>query len=122
MVILFVAITFAIFVGIDALMERRQRNTLAHEGEALHSRLRESEPEFVAGYEMPEDARLLMRLLDASDSDALLCPLLAALLEIVESGKRPNRMLLIQKIDALKLRLETGDAVELADTLRAALD
>jgi glycine cleavage system H protein len=55
MVILLVAITFAIFVGIDALLERRRRHTLAHEGEALHARLRESEPEFVAGYEMPGD-------------------------------------------------------------------
>jgi len=55
MVILLVAITFAIVVTIDAVLERRRRQVLAHEGEALHTRLREAEPNFVAGYDMPPD-------------------------------------------------------------------
>lgn len=55
MVILLVAITFGIIVTIDAVLERRRRGALAHEGEALHARLREVEPNFVAGYEMPEN-------------------------------------------------------------------
>ena len=55
MVILLVAVTFAIIVAIDAVLERRRRAVLAHEGEALHTRLRETEPHFVAGYEMPAD-------------------------------------------------------------------
>lgn len=55
MVILLVAITFAIIVAIDAVLERRRRAALAHEGEALHARLRESKPNFVAGYEMPQE-------------------------------------------------------------------
>lgn len=55
MVILLVAITFAVIVTIDAVLERRRRRVLVHEGEALHARLREVEPNFVAGYEMPEN-------------------------------------------------------------------
>jgi len=55
MVILLVAITFVIIVAIDSVLERRRGAVLATEGEALHARLRETEPRFVAGYEMPED-------------------------------------------------------------------
>lgn len=73
-----------------------------------------------AGLALPEDARLLMGLLGIED-DELVFPVLEKLLEIVESGKRPNRMLLIQKIDALIMR-ECGHKVtELAQVLRAAL-
>ena len=55
MVILLVAITFAIIVAIDAVLERKRREVLVHQGEELHARLRETEPHFVAGYEMPTD-------------------------------------------------------------------
>ena len=55
MVVLLVAITFALIVAIDAVLERRRRAVLVHEGEALHTRLRETEPHFVAGYDMPAD-------------------------------------------------------------------
>ena len=55
MVVLLVAITFAMIVAIDAVLESRRRAVLVHEGEALHTRLREAEPHFVAGYEMPAD-------------------------------------------------------------------
>lgn len=73
------------------------------------------------GLELPDDPRLLMQLLDLQD-ESLLRPVLQALLAIVESGKKPNRMLLLQKVDALMLRLGGGEAVELAQQLRAALD
>jgi len=73
-----------------------------------------------AGVALPEDARFLMGLLVIED-EALLIPVLEKLLDIVESGKRPNRMLLIQKIDALIMRDGDGKAVELAQTLRSAL-
>jgi hypothetical protein len=74
-----------------------------------------------AGLALPEDARLLLRLLDVQ-KEALLEPVLRALLALVEGGQKPSRMLLIQKIDALILRLGSGGAVELAKQLRAALD
>ena len=73
------------------------------------------------GQALPDDARLLMRLMDIND-EALLKPVLTALLEIVDSGKRPSRMLMIQKLDALELRLGSGPAVDLAKQIRAALD
>ncbi len=69
---------------------------------------------------LPDDARFLMKLLDLEE-DELLEPVLEKLLDIVESGKKPSRMLLIQKIDALVMRQGDGPAVELAKTLRAAL-
>jgi hypothetical protein len=73
-----------------------------------------------AGVELPEDARFLMKLLDF-EKDNLLEPVLEKLLDIVESGKRPSRMLLIQKLDALVMRQGDGPAVDLAKTLKAAL-
>jgi len=73
-----------------------------------------------ANLPLPEDARFLMKLLDLEQSD-LLAPVLEKLLDIVETGKRPNRMLLLQKVDALIMRQGDGAAVELAKTLRAAL-
>ena len=73
-----------------------------------------------AGLVLPEDARFLMKLLDF-EKDNLLEPVLEKLLDIVESGKRPNRMLLIQKLDSLIMRQGDGPAVDLAKTLKAAL-
>jgi len=100
----------------------------SQERERLTKALTESKDEkslasfLEAKLDLPDDPRLLMSLLDVTDDDALLCPVLEALLEIVEGGRRPNRMLLIQKIDALTLRLGSGDAVDRAQDLRAALD
>lgn len=74
-----------------------------------------------AGIALPADARLLLRLLDVGDG-ARLVPVLEALLAIVEAGQKPSRMLLIQKLDALVLKLGSGPVVELARTLRAELD
>ncbi|MCB9654002.1 MAG: hypothetical protein H6729_07745 [Deltaproteobacteria bacterium] len=69
---------------------------------------------------LPDDARLLMGLLDLEDEE-LLRSLLSRLLEIVEDGKRPNRMLLLQKITAVRHRVEATETVELLDMLLAAL-
>lgn len=73
-----------------------------------------------AGLELPADARLLMRLLDVQDV-ALLVPVLRALQAIVAAGQKPSRMLLIQKLDAVILRLGSGEAVELAQEIRGDL-
>lgn len=77
---------------------------------------------FVAeGAPLPEDARLLMGLLDLKD-ESLLIPVLKALLALVEGGQKPSRMLLVQKLDALKHRASDAEVIELASTLRAALE
>lgn len=54
MVVIFVAVFFAVFVTIDLVLERRRRSELARQGQALHDRIREAEPHFAAGYELPE--------------------------------------------------------------------
>lgn len=74
-----------------------------------------------AGIDFPEDPRLLLGLLDIKN-EALLVPVLRALLNLVESGKKPNRMLALQKIDALKNRASEDDVLELASALRAAIE
>jgi glycine cleavage system H lipoate-binding protein len=53
MVVFLVAAVFLVFVTIDLMMERRRRAELVREGQNLHDRVRETEPNFVAGYEMP---------------------------------------------------------------------
>lgn len=73
-----------------------------------------------AGLELPEDARLMVKLLDVSDTK-LLPLVLRILLKIVEGGQKPSRMLLIQKLDAIILKLGSGEAVELAQQIRAEL-
>lgn len=73
-----------------------------------------------AGLELPEDARLLLRLLDVTDT-TLLVPVLKGLQRIVEAGQKPSRMLLIQKLDAIALRLGSGEAADLARDIRAEL-
>ena len=70
---------------------------------------------------LPEEPRFLMSLLAIRD-EALIRPVLSRLLDVVESGKRPNRMLLIQRIEAVQSFAEEEDTVELLRTLRAALD
>ena len=73
------------------------------------------------GLEPPDDPCLLMQLIELED-EALLVKVLTVLLAVIEGGKKPNRMLLLQKMDALKLRRGSGDAVELAMQIRAALE
>lgn len=74
-----------------------------------------------AGESLPDDPRLLMRLLDVRD-EGLLRPVLQQLLDIVEDGKKPNRMLLIQRLESVKNFAEEDETIELADMIRAALD
>jgi hypothetical protein len=73
------------------------------------------------GVELPEDARLLMSLFDIK-KQTLLVPVLRALLRVVESGKKPNRMLALQKLDALKNRSSEDDVLELCAMIRAQLE
>lgn len=73
------------------------------------------------GAPLPEDPRLLMSLLDLRD-EALVRTVLQALLDLVETGKKPNRMLLIQRLEALKNWAEEDETLALASTVRAALD
>lgn len=73
------------------------------------------------GKPLPEDARLLMGLLSIRD-EALIQPVLQRLLDIVEEGKKPNRMLLIQRLEAVKNVATQQETLDLADMIRAALD
>lgn len=73
------------------------------------------------GGELPDDARLLLGLLDLKD-ESLLPPVLDALLAVVEGGKKPSRMLMLQKLDALKNRASDDAVLERIQTLRQALD
>lgn len=73
------------------------------------------------GQPLPDDPRLLMSCLDIKNED-LICLVLEALLAIVEGGQKPNRMLLIQRLEALKNWAEEPETLQLAKTVRAALD
>lgn len=74
-----------------------------------------------AELELPEDPRLLMSLLDIRD-EALLVPVLKRLLDLVEGGKKPNRMLLIQRLQAVDNFADDDEVKELAAMIRAAVD
>lgn len=54
MVVLLVAVMFMIFIAVDALHERRRQEQYAVEAELRHLRLEQEEPNWVAGYEVPE--------------------------------------------------------------------
>jgi len=73
-----------------------------------------------AGLTLPADGRLLIRLLDVPDQPRLV-PVLTALLDVIEGGQKPSRMLLIQKLDALILRFGNGEVVDLARDIRGVL-
>lgn len=53
MVVLLVLLTFAVFVTIDIVKERRRRAALRGEGEMLHNALRVDQPTFVGGFRLP---------------------------------------------------------------------
>jgi len=55
MVVLLVIAMYLAFILIDVLMERHHRQQRALETEARHAHLVEKEPQFVAGYVLPED-------------------------------------------------------------------
>lgn len=73
------------------------------------------------GVDLPDDPRLLLSLLEIKN-EALLVPVLRALKALVDSGKKPNRMLALQKIDALKNRASEDDVIELCTLIREALE
>ncbi len=73
------------------------------------------------GHELPPEPRLLMRLLDIRD-EALLRPVLQRLLDIIEDGKKPNRMLLIQRLESVKNFAEEDETLDLVSMTRAALE
>lgn len=70
---------------------------------------------------LPEEPRFLMSLLGVRD-ETLLQPVLQRLLDVVESGTRPNRMLLIQRLEAVKAFAEQSETLDLVGMVRAALD
>jgi hypothetical protein len=74
-----------------------------------------------SGAQLPDDPRTLMTLLDVKN-EQLLPPVLESLAAIVASGKKPNRMLLVQKLDSLKNRATSETVLERIDSLRRDLD
>lgn len=72
------------------------------------------------GTPLPDDPRLLTSLLDVKD-EALLEPVLEALAAAVASGKKPNRMLLVQKLNALVNRISNEGIIALAERLKSDL-
>jgi hypothetical protein len=72
------------------------------------------------GQPLPEDPRLLTGLLDVKNEE-LLREVLKALLLLVEAGKKPNRMLLIQRLEALKNWIEGDETKTLISDLRDRL-
>lgn len=54
MAVILVLSFFAIFVAIDLYHNRRERKAIAAEGRTLHERALDSEPHWVAGYQLPE--------------------------------------------------------------------
>jgi hypothetical protein len=73
------------------------------------------------GQPLPDDPRLLTGLLDVKNEE-LVRAVLRALLELVEGGKKPNRMLLIQRLEALKNWAEEEETTELMSDLRDRLE
>jgi glycine cleavage system H protein len=54
MVVLMIALTFLVFVIVDLMRERYRRAGLVQEGESLHNALEEEEPNWVAGFKLPQ--------------------------------------------------------------------
>ena len=73
------------------------------------------------GQPLPEDPRLLTGLLDVRNEE-LVRTVLRSLLELVEAGKKPNRMLLIQRLEALKTWAEEEETIDLVSDLRDRLE
>jgi hypothetical protein len=98
----------------------REKNALT---KALYERADESAlaAYLDAGLALPDDVRLLLRLLSVRD-EARLLAVLDRLHGIVEGGQRPSRTLMVQKLDALILGLDDGPAVDRARALRELID
>lgn len=73
-----------------------------------------------SGVELPIDARLMMSLLELKE-EALLVPVLGALLAAVQAGPKPSKALLTQKLTMLEGRLEEAETKRLVAEIRAAL-
>lgn len=54
MVIILVAALFAIFVTVDLIQERRRRRALVAEGQALHEAAHAQDPQWIAGFQLPD--------------------------------------------------------------------
>ena len=74
-----------------------------------------------AGLVLPENPRLLTQLLDTRDEE-LTRVVLRRLVELVEGGKKPSRMLLLQRLTAVEDWAEDGETRSLVEGLRARLD
>jgi hypothetical protein len=70
---------------------------------------------------LPDDPRLLTGLLDIKN-ESLIGAVLKALLDLVEAGKKPNRMLLIQRLEAAKRWVEDEATLELLNDLRDRIE
>ncbi|MEO1229037.1 MAG: hypothetical protein AAFZ18_09045 [Myxococcota bacterium] len=75
-----------------------------------------------AGFDLPDDARFLMSTFEALEDESHLRLVLERLLEIVESGKKPNRMLLLQRLTSLERDVEEDETLTLVADLRGALE
>lgn len=75
-----------------------------------------------AGGALPDDVRFLMGLFDGLADEAHLRAVLEKLLALVEGGRRPHRMLLLQRLAALEHRADTPEVRELLTDLRGALE
>jgi glycine cleavage system H protein len=53
MVVLVVVLTFAVFVALDLIRERRRNAALLLEGESLHGAVENAEPTWIAGFKLP---------------------------------------------------------------------
>lgn len=74
-----------------------------------------------ANLELPENPRLLTQLLNTRQED-LTKVVLARLIDVVADGKKPNRMLLVQRLAALENWAEDEDTLALVHRLKADLD
>lgn len=70
---------------------------------------------------LPENPRLLTQLLDTRD-DGLTQVVLRRLLEVVDAGKKPNRMLLLQRLTAVEDWSEEGDTLSLVEDVRRCME
>ena len=70
---------------------------------------------------LPENPRLLTQLLDTRDEE-LTQVVLRRLVEVVAGGKKPSRMLLLQRLTAVENWAEQDDTLSLVRSLRASLD
>ena len=74
-----------------------------------------------AGLVLPDNPRLLTQLLDTRD-EGLTRPVLARLIDLLGEGKKPNRMLLEQRLMALDDWVEKDETRVLIQTLRERLE